>query len=378
MVFGAPVAAPASAVEEGIFPRSFQIPGTNVSFAIGGYAKVDFIQDFDAVGNPYYFKVNSIPVDGTPAADQSGRTTIHARETRINLDFRSADADQTKFRAFFEGDFFSDDGDFRTRHAYGEFGRLLGGQTWTTFMDISARPPAIDYVGTDSQLFVRQPMLRYTTPVGDRWTWAIAVENPVPQIDVVPALSGSARSTMPDIPTRLRFEKDRAHVQFAAIVRQIRFDGEQGDPDLSEIGWGLSATFKVKTIKKDELMGQLAYGEGVGRYVESVTGLNEDAVLTPANTLELLPMTAVVLGYLHHWRDTVRSTFAVGMSQVDTHPSQPLATTEKTADARLNVIWTPFAMVDYGGEIMWGRHETRDGSEGDAWRLQVAAAYRFN
>ena len=53
-------------VEEGLFPKSFRIPGTDLSFAIGGFVKVDFIQDFSGIGEPYEFKTNTIPVDGTP------------------------------------------------------------------------------------------------------------------------------------------------------------------------------------------------------------------------------------------------------------------------------------------------------------------------
>ncbi len=371
--------ASASAVEEGIFPKSFRIPGTNSSVAFGGYAKVDFIQDFDAIGNANEFKVNTIPVAGTPAADQSGRTTIQAYETRLNVDFRSAAPDGRKFRAFFEGDFFGANGAFRMRHAYGEFGRVLGGQTWVTFMDLSARPQTVDFEGPDAEVFVRQPMIRYAAPVTAVWTFAIAAENPSPQIDVLAAVSGSARSSMPDIPAYFRFEKkDRGHVQLAAIVRQIRFDGEGGDPDRSEIGFGVNATFTVKTIKKDELMGQLAFGEGIARYIDSLSGLNLDAVLTPTNNLEVLQAIAVVVGYTHHWSDAVRSGVAVGMAQVDTDPTQPASTTEQTIDARANVIWTTFPLVDYAGEILWGQHETQDGSQGDAFRVQLAATYRFN
>ena len=79
------------AVEEGIIPKSIRIPWTDLSLKIGGYAKVDFIEDFSAIGNADQFKTNSIPAEGTDAAAKSGRTTIHARETRVNLDCRSGD-----------------------------------------------------------------------------------------------------------------------------------------------------------------------------------------------------------------------------------------------------------------------------------------------
>jgi hypothetical protein len=162
-------------VEKGIFPKSINIPGTDASFSIGGYAKVDLIKDFDSIGNAYDFQTNSIPVAGSAAADLDGRTTIHARETRINLEFRAA----KRFRAFVEGDFYGDGNAFRLRHAYGELGRLLGGQTWSTFQDISA--PAHDRLRGTRRRDLRAPGAAALDPALSKAVkWAIAVENPRP------------------------------------------------------------------------------------------------------------------------------------------------------------------------------------------------------
>ena len=48
----APQAGP-KVVEEGLFPKSFKIPGTDLSLAVGGYVKVDFIQDFSSIGDAF-------------------------------------------------------------------------------------------------------------------------------------------------------------------------------------------------------------------------------------------------------------------------------------------------------------------------------------
>lgn len=364
-------------VERGIFPKALRIPGTDVYVAFGGYAKVDFIQDFDAIGNAFEFQTNSIPAEGTPDADHEGGTTLHARETRLSLEFRSGDA-PARYRVYFEGDFFGDNGSFRMRHGYGEFGRILGGQTWSTFMDFSARPLTVDYEGPDSEVFVRQAMIRYTQPLSKHWTWAIAVENPSPQFVVPVTLTGEPRSKAPDVPTYFRWQSDRAHVQLAAIARQIRFDGEAGSPNLSEVGWGFNLTGRTRTWNRDEVMGQIMHGEGVGRYVESFSGQSSDAVVTAANELELLPVTAMVVGYIHHWSEELRSGISFSAAKVDTDPIQPGTAIEETRDARVNLIWTPYRLVDYAAEVLWGSRENIDGSEGDAFRLQFALVFRFN
>ena len=364
-----------AATEKGVFPKSIPIPGTSASVGFGGYAKVDFIQDFDGIGNRDQFQANTIPVEGTAAADQGGGTNIHARETRFNVDFRAGEGH--KFRAFFEGDFFGTSNAFRLRHGYGEFGRVLGGQTWATFMDISARPLTVDYEGPDAEIFVRQAMIRYTRPLSDHWTWAVAVEDPEPQFAIPGTLTGTQRAEVPDVPTYFRYEKTRGHVQLAAIYRQIRFDGEGGSPDADTSGFGFNGAFKVTTVGKDELMGQLAWGEGIGRYIEAFSGQNADAVLTTGE-IDALEAMAAVLGYIHHWSPKAKSGISYAYAELDDDPGLGATEIARVDDARVNFVYTPYPLIDYAVELLWGSRENQDGTDGDATRLQFAVTYRFN
>ncbi len=363
------------AVEEGIIPKSIRIPGTDLSLMIGGYAKVDFIQDFSAIGDAFEFKTNSIPAEGSAAAAQSGQTTIHARETRVNMDLRSQDK---RFRAFVEGDFFGDKNAFRMRHAFGEYRGLLGGQTWSTFQDITARPLTIDFEGSDGEVFVRQAMIRYTHRQSPNLTWAVAVESPGPQFAVPSGLSGSARSNAPDFPAFVRYQTQRGHFQVAGVLRQIRFDGGQGVSNVSATGWGVNATFAVKAIGQDELQGMFVTGDGVARYIEAVSGQNADAVLSSDGELATLRSRAGTIGYTRHWRKGLRSGVSYSFSDVESVPSEAGSAIDGTQDFRVNLIVTPYSLVDIGGELLWGQRKNVDGSQGDAWRMQFAIIYHFN
>jgi len=44
---GAQAAAPADAVVGGDYPGSFKLPGSDTSFSIHGYTKLDFVYNFD-------------------------------------------------------------------------------------------------------------------------------------------------------------------------------------------------------------------------------------------------------------------------------------------------------------------------------------------
>ena len=364
-------------LEEGVMPGSIKIPGTDISMKLGGYVKLDFIQDFDGIGNASQFKTDTIPINGTPNADLGGLSTFQAIETRFNVDFRG-DTPRGKFRAFFEGDFFGQGNTFRIRHAFGEFGNLLAGQTWTTFMDISARPRSLDYEGPDAEVFVRQAMIRWTQPLSRHWKVAFAVENPGGQFVNSAGLSGSARSHLPDFPAFLRYDSSRGHFQVATLLRQIRFDGTEGSADVTTVGWGVNSTFRLNTTHKNGLMGQFAFGSGIGRYLESMNNQNADAVFRSGNTLKALPARAGVLGYQHHWNSELQSNFAYSIADLTTDASQPATFIKRTQDARMNLIWSPYRLIDFGGEFLWGRRDNRDGSHGDARRFQFSFIYNFN
>jgi hypothetical protein len=365
-------------VEEGLFPKSFKVPGTDLSLGIGGYVKVDFIQDFSGIGDAYEFKTNTIPVEGSAAADQSGRTTIHARETRVNLDLRSNGTGRHHFRAFVEGDFFGDNNAFRMRHAYGEFGPILGGQTWSTFQDISARGLTIDFEGPDGEVFVRQAMIRFTHRIDEHWSFAVAAENPSPQFAVPSDLTGSARAAMPDIPAYVRYQRGAGHVQVAGLVRQLRFDGTGDADDTATTGWGLNTTFVFPIREGYQLLGQFAIGEGTGRYIEGVSGQNLDAVLTSTGALQGIRTQSGNLGYIHKWSATVKSGLNFSTSYVEDNAALPATAIDRLMDIRGNVVWTPYRLVDIGGELLWGERRNKNGASGDAWRFQLAIIYRLS
>jgi hypothetical protein len=360
----------------GVLDKEIKIKGTGVTIRFGGFAKVDFMQDLDPIGNPDQFKVNSIPVEGDPDAELGGSTNISAKQTRLSVDVRG-DTSTGQVRGYVEGDFFGDSSAFRLRHGYGEWKGLLGGQTWTTFQDITARPFTLDYEGPDSEFFVRQPMIRYTGRPSETLEWSAAVEDPDSEITVPTGVSGSGRSEFPDIPARVRIKPAWGHIQVAGILRQLRFVSDGGVIDETTTGYGLNLSGKAKVLKHDTIMGHVGFGAGIGRYIESFTGSNSDAVLTPAGDLEAIDAFAFVLGYTHHWNDRLSSTLSGGVAELDNEPSQPDDAIKSARSPHLHLVYAPNRLLNIGGEVMWGERENKDGAKGDAVRLQVSIQYKF-
>jgi len=361
---------------KGVMGKVIEVKGTGITMQFGGFAKVDFMQDLDPIGNADQFKVNSIPVMGDPDAELGGSTNISFRQTRLTFDIRG-DTSTGQVRGYIEGDFFGDGSSFRARHAYGEWNGLLGGQTWTTYQDITARPFTLDYEGPDSEIFVRQPMIRYTGKPSETLEWSVAVEDPDSQIAAPTPVTGSGRSEFPDLPARVRIEPAWGHIQIAGILRQLRFVSDGGVIDESTVGYGLNLSGKAKLLKRDAIMGQVGVGSGNGRYIESFSGTDSDAVLTPAGTLEALDAVAFVLGYSHQWSDRFISTISGGLAELDNEPSQPDDAIKAARSFHFNLVFAPNRLFNVGGEVMWGEREDKNGATGDAVRLQVSLQYRF-
>ena len=364
-------------LEEGIIPHSIRIPGTDLSLKFSGYVKADFIQDFQGIGNRSQFSTNSIPIDGTPNADIGGGTNIQARESRVTLEIAGPE-DKRKFRIYVEGDFYGDGNAFRLRQAYGEYGNFLAGQTWTTFMDLDSRPRTLDYEGSDGEIFVRQAMLRWTQNISKDWKFAVAIEEPTVQIATPAGFAGSARGNAPDFTGFLRYHQKRVQLHFGGLVRNLRFDGTGTTEDSSTVGWGSNAAFKVATFGKDRVMGQVAYGSGMSRYIESMAGQNVDALFGSGNKLVAVPARSATIGYERHWTPTLLSAFAYSIADISRNSGFGGSVIKRTQDARFNLIWTPFKLVDLGAEFMWGRRDNQDGKHGDATRIMFSTIYRFN
>ena len=89
------------------FPNSWPLFGTKARMAIGGYVRLDYIQDFDGAYDRFQYEIQNVPVAGDGRPDQSGYMNIYARESRFNFDIRSISESGRPYRIFIEMDFYN-------------------------------------------------------------------------------------------------------------------------------------------------------------------------------------------------------------------------------------------------------------------------------
>ena len=371
------------------FPGSLPLPGTDVRFRISGYAKLDFIQDLDYVGDRFEFLTATIPVAGTPAAALGGLTNLHAKESRIGFDFRSVarnEAHNWEFplQVLLEFDFFDDRESFkmqpRLRLAYGVIGRLLAGQSWGITTDVSALTGTVDFGAGDALYGGRAAQVRWEDKIGGSLKWAVGVEDPQNSIGNPEGLAGENRSSLPNFAGKLRWTGETAHLQLGGDVFRLEWQGGDQGPSATHVGFGASLTGRklVGRSKHNAFTGAATVGSGSAHRVIalSVDGGN-DAVITP-DGLDPMRHWQIYGGYSHYWTASLNSAVSVAWAELDNSEFQPDNAMHRAGTVHANLIWFPYRLVSTGVEAMWGKRENKDGAVGTAWRLQSMIKFMYN
>ena len=354
------------------FTEGLVIEGKGVAMKIGGYVKLDFIQDFNAINNTDIFDVSSIPVGGP----QRTNNRMHVRQTRLNFDTRW-ETQCGIVKSFVEGDFFGTDNNgnktFRLRQAYGELGRFLGGQTFTTFGNIDASPATLDFEGAISTITIRRAQLRWTQPVfTEDLTLALALEDSSTAIELPPGstVTGNTRTISPDFVARLRRTRPSGNIQIAAIARILGFQ-PTGESVRTENAWGLNFSQVQDLSPDDKIYWQINYGDGIA----SLLGGLPDATPVDTDSVALLGYFGWMIGATHDWNSKLSSNFTFAESHFRNTSGQPLTDINNLTYLAANVIWTPLERFEVGVEYLYGKRENISGQSGPANRLQFAVFY---
>ena len=347
-------------------PKGIQMEVGDFKVKLGGYFKVDLIHDFDEIGSTDSFDPRTIPTDDE--SDPGVNTRMHARQTRFNLDVRGPTT-AGDVRLFFEGDFFGDGNTFRIRHAYGTIAGVLGGQTWSTFMDEDCMPETLDFESPIAFPLIRQAQIRYRQDIGTSGSyWAAAVEDPASKL-VTPAVPGETEEATPDLTGRLRWAHGAGHCQLGLFAGTARYDPDTAPADTVFL-WGANLAATLKTWDRDQLFVQGTYGPGVGRYRGGIT-----AAPDASGNLEAVVVLAGMVGYEHHWSDKWRSTVTYSWGEGDLPAGAPADSVENLEYLAANLIWQFSDRAWAGVEYLFGAREDQDGSRGEANRLQFSIRF---
>lgn len=376
----------------------------DTNFEIYGFLQADAIQDFKRVHPDWdaTLRPSKIPTtEGLYGGD--GQSIISVRQSRFGVKGNQLVAGKDlNFK--FEIDMYGvgvDEGQttIRLRHAYGEWGPVLAGQTNSVFMDIDTFPNTIDYWGPNGMVFVRTPQIRYTYKTGAH-QFAVAIEKPGNDVDpgnvrfldesIAANLQGDEE--LPDLTGHYRYTGEWGHFQAAGILRRLAYEtagAPDNEPADSMLGWGINLSSNINTMERDILHLSAVYGVGIASYMnDGGTDIAPESDPVPQQPIvgalpaglsgKAVPLWGLVAYYDHYWDDRWSSSVGYSIVQVDNTSFQAADAFQVGQYASVNLLYAPDPKILMGGELLWGAREDNNDAEGDDIRFQFSLKYNFS
>lgn len=372
--------------------------GAEAEFEVYGFAQADYIQDFGRVDPAWddTLRPTRIETDATDFGTDN-QAVISVRQSRFGVNATlPVNAGQIKTK--FEFDLFGvgvDEGQttIRLRHAYGEWGQWLAGQTHSLFMDNDVFPNVIDYWGPAGMVFLRTPQIRWMPVKTEGFMMAVAIEKPSNDIDtgqipelvrsISPDFGGTIQNDekVPDLTGQVRINGGFGHLQLSGILRRVGFETigtPENNPKGFDVGWGTSLTSGVKFLTKDRLLLSGTYGKGIASY------MNDGGVdLAPeggpgALSAETVPLWGISAYIDHYWGEKWSTSIGYARTQVDNRSFQSGDAFQRGEYASVNLLHTPMKNALMGLELLWGQRVNFDQTSGQDIRSQVSFKYTFS
>ncbi len=357
----------------------FRLPNTPVIMQFNAKPKVDMMEDTRNTGDKTRFVTALIPVDGSPTYGGGAQYNMNVKATNLSWDVRAPGVAGAP-RFFVQVDFFGSENpklDVRWKQIYGQYYNFVFGQAMTLFEDGDVWPDTVDYEGPNSMVFSRQPVIHYLMKLSPQWNMTLGLEKPDAQVADYYGQSITGVNRIPDLGFNVRWEKSKVgHVQFAGMFRDLAAESPLTRQMQYAFGWGANLSWVFDVGERDSFLGQLTYGEGIGRYSNDAFS-NLDAAFDDAGTLQALPYFGGFLGYTHGWNDKWRSTFTYGYVDVQDELSMGPTAYHRTNYASVNAVYQFHKKMNVGMEVLYGTNQQQNLAKGDAWRFQVGIAYKL-
>ncbi len=365
------------------------------SLEVYGFAMLDAGYDFKQI-NPNWF--DALRITKLPTYENQfgpdGRTFFGVRQTRFGVRGYTP-TPMGELKVVYEFDMFGvgvDEGQttMRLRHAYGEVGKFLAGQTESPFMDRDLWPNTIEYWGPTGMVFFRNVQIRYAPLKGENEVY-IALERPGASADQgtfadrIELDSVKGKNPLPDISAHYRRSGNWGHVQIAGMYRKLEWEDihTTGGFDLSgnTNGWGAHLSTVLNLSKALVFRGSVVHGEGIQNYMQDAPV--DVGVITTGNSAKpvdgkALPITGWMTYVDYNITDKWWATVGYSSATIDNTDNASPTAYKKGDYATLTIGNTPFKNAMAAIEFQWGQRENFNGFTADEQKIQLSIKYSFS
>ncbi|MGE0585355.1 MAG: DcaP family trimeric outer membrane transporter [Flavobacteriaceae bacterium] len=346
-----------------------ELPGTDICFKVGGHARFyagvaeDNVNGLagGGVGPVGWFAI------GPNGTHTTGDTFVMHAQARLNFDARTS-TEYGILRAFIEmqaeDNNASTGGAFNLRHAFIQFGNWTFGKTDTLFAHGASAPAYTDLLTHIGDPYGRSVQVRYTMPLGNGMTLAVALEDPAYQQagDMAvflgtPPFMFQERDEMPAVIAALAFDGSWGSAQVAAGARQNVYSG--GGIADREFGWRVDAGANINLTSTIALLARAYYSDGFNAHSSLFLGdimSNATATLIADNVEEWMVMAGLSFAFRPDMTASVSAAYAestmgstVGTGLIGT----PSVYSVEALQVVGNIFWRPVNNLELGVEVAY-------------------------
>ncbi len=275
-----------------------------------------------------------------------------------------------------ETDFAGENG-FRIRHAYGQYGKFLFGQTWSLFSHLNAAPTIVDFAGPTASLVTRNPQLRYMKPNFIKGiNMALGLEYVIPNLGLPDTLSGQSVQLLPDVTARFDKNFDWGSAQVSGLL-PVLSGRDLNDNLIIKLGWGVSASVVVNSWKKGKWFFQGVIGRAITRYFNDLSGNGLDLIFNTEGKFRLPLVVGYYGTYEHRWTEKLLSNATYGYVHIQSYDFSLPDSYKKGHTLRVNTFYDIVEGARMGIEYIYGKRKNIDGISGGANRVNLLFYYDF-
>ncbi len=278
-----------------------------------------------------------------------------------------------------ETDFNGINGQFRIRHAYGQIGNLLVGQTWSLLSNVSAMPITVDGKAATGSVKLRTPQIRYRGKQKNGTSWAVALEYSQPELNPEEddTLGLTTVQMIPDITARLARDGILGEVQLSGIVTTI--STKDLNSNISNMfGFGASLSGTIDLTPEHQLLYQITGGKAISHYISTFSGTGMDAAFDPAtNSFRSLNSYGGYMSYAFDLNEYITACATFGAALQTNRDFQLDNAYRNSTSLSFDAFWEVIEGARIGLEYVHGQRWDKGGNTGHASRFWALFYYDF-
>ena len=352
-----------------------------VALGIGGYVKGTMSIDIGGIANNRDFVTATIPAPKQP--DMCNQFLMDASTSRLFFKLVGSNKVVGDFTVYLESDFRGTSAGYygmRLRQAYVQLWRFKAGRFWSTFCDVMAAPPTIDFQGPSGQVSAMGTQLQYVQPLGRHWEMAMAVEVPSATYTTRQNYNNAIAQRVPDVPSYIQYKwnEGKSHIRWSNILRWLSYRNLVADDNDLTFCWATQLSGIIQASRQFTFYFQGAYGRGYADYLNDLSGYGFDLIPGERNGSMMAPYALGLVGGVQYTiMPGLFLSAAYSQCRLYDEPSLSASTYRYAQYVVANAFYTPFPNCQIGIEYLYGNRNNYDGVSGSAHRINTMIQYNF-